>query len=327
MPACSLLYNCHWGRVLTFVALLVLRQFRQLPPAFILFCLFHGRSHTSISVFSFRSDFSPSSFHLLGQTNSEYIQNICHRHFWTTCSQTNCRPQLLSNIFFQDSISFDKQSRCSRLLFTLPWWQLFCAALALELPPQVPHLSSPLQLLSQMNLLARPTLLLSHSKVASPTAPSLVSQTLVVKAYPSLSASQASLTPLNKEVHSVRFLCCNIELWLTCLAVYHIHQFQVPADGNCTGTGGHLDPTNRGEVNTYFASLTSLRLANLLLLIRHLLVTRVNLQPAKSEISLASMARSTRIHSMPPTSTSLSPRTRHPLLSLATSPSPSILPT
>lgn len=29
--------------------------------------------------------------------------------------------------------------------------------------------------------------------------------------------------------------------------VYHIHQSAVPADGNCTGTGAHLDPENFGE--------------------------------------------------------------------------------
>ncbi|KAK5115110.1 hypothetical protein LTR62_001807 [Meristemomyces frigidus] len=29
--------------------------------------------------------------------------------------------------------------------------------------------------------------------------------------------------------------------------VYHIHAFPVPADGNCTATIGHLDPTDRGE--------------------------------------------------------------------------------
>ncbi|KAJ4292405.1 Cell surface superoxide dismutase [Cu-Zn] 4 [Kalmusia sp. IMI 367209] len=29
---------------------------------------------------------------------------------------------------------------------------------------------------------------------------------------------------------------------------YHIHALPVPADGNCTGTLGHLDPTNRGEL-------------------------------------------------------------------------------
>lgn len=29
-------------------------------------------------------------------------------------------------------------------------------------------------------------------------------------------------------------------------AAYHIHQFPVPADGNCTGTGAHLDPYLRG---------------------------------------------------------------------------------
>jgi hypothetical protein len=30
-------------------------------------------------------------------------------------------------------------------------------------------------------------------------------------------------------------------------AVYHIHALAVPADGNCTSTMGHLDPTDRGE--------------------------------------------------------------------------------
>ena len=29
--------------------------------------------------------------------------------------------------------------------------------------------------------------------------------------------------------------------------IYHIHQSPVPANGNCTGTGPHLDPENRGE--------------------------------------------------------------------------------
>ena len=31
--------------------------------------------------------------------------------------------------------------------------------------------------------------------------------------------------------------------------VYHIHQFPVPADGNCTATVAHLDPTQRGELH------------------------------------------------------------------------------
>ncbi|MCJ1474616.1 hypothetical protein MMC13_003276 [Lambiella insularis] len=30
--------------------------------------------------------------------------------------------------------------------------------------------------------------------------------------------------------------------------VYHIHELPVPSDGNCTGTMGHLDPTQRGEL-------------------------------------------------------------------------------
>jgi hypothetical protein len=30
--------------------------------------------------------------------------------------------------------------------------------------------------------------------------------------------------------------------------VYHIHEKPVPADGNCTGAGAHLDPYKRGEV-------------------------------------------------------------------------------
>lgn len=29
--------------------------------------------------------------------------------------------------------------------------------------------------------------------------------------------------------------------------VYHIHALAVPADGNCSATMGHLDPTDRGE--------------------------------------------------------------------------------
>ncbi|TID19031.1 Cu/Zn superoxide dismutase-like protein [Venturia nashicola] len=29
--------------------------------------------------------------------------------------------------------------------------------------------------------------------------------------------------------------------------LYHIHEKAVPSDGNCTGTGAHLDPTARGE--------------------------------------------------------------------------------
>ncbi|KAE9965759.1 hypothetical protein BLS_007416 [Venturia inaequalis] len=29
--------------------------------------------------------------------------------------------------------------------------------------------------------------------------------------------------------------------------LYHIHERAVPSDGNCTGTGAHLDPTARGE--------------------------------------------------------------------------------
>ncbi|KAF2103517.1 Cu,Zn superoxide dismutase-like protein [Rhizodiscina lignyota] len=31
--------------------------------------------------------------------------------------------------------------------------------------------------------------------------------------------------------------------------VYHVHAMPVPADGNCTATLGHLDPTNRGELH------------------------------------------------------------------------------
>jgi hypothetical protein len=33
--------------------------------------------------------------------------------------------------------------------------------------------------------------------------------------------------------------------------VYHLHAFPVPADGNCTGTLGHVDPFIRGEVSTF----------------------------------------------------------------------------
>jgi len=32
--------------------------------------------------------------------------------------------------------------------------------------------------------------------------------------------------------------------------VYHIHEAAVPSDGNCTGTGAHLDPTDRGELHS-----------------------------------------------------------------------------
>lgn len=35
---------------------------------------------------------------------------------------------------------------------------------------------------------------------------------------------------------------------LTNLIVYHLHAFPVPADGNCNGTLGHVDPFIRGEV-------------------------------------------------------------------------------
>ncbi|KAI9743059.1 MAG: hypothetical protein M1818_003354 [Claussenomyces sp. TS43310] len=31
--------------------------------------------------------------------------------------------------------------------------------------------------------------------------------------------------------------------------VYHVHAMPVPADGNCSGTLGHLDPTDRGELH------------------------------------------------------------------------------
>ena len=34
-----------------------------------------------------------------------------------------------------------------------------------------------------------------------------------------------------------------------CIVVYHIHTLPVPADGNCTATMGHLDPTDRGELH------------------------------------------------------------------------------
>ena len=35
---------------------------------------------------------------------------------------------------------------------------------------------------------------------------------------------------------------------------YHIHAKPVPTDGNCTGTGAHLDPYNRGEITACDAS-------------------------------------------------------------------------
>lgn len=31
--------------------------------------------------------------------------------------------------------------------------------------------------------------------------------------------------------------------------VYHVHALPVPANGNCSATMGHLDPTDRGEVH------------------------------------------------------------------------------
>ncbi|KAF1960401.1 hypothetical protein CC80DRAFT_489564 [Byssothecium circinans] len=33
--------------------------------------------------------------------------------------------------------------------------------------------------------------------------------------------------------------------------IYHIHAAAVPADGNCTATGGHLDPMQAGTASTY----------------------------------------------------------------------------
>ena len=35
----------------------------------------------------------------------------------------------------------------------------------------------------------------------------------------------------------------------SCALVYHIHQMPVPADGNCSATMAHLDPTTRGELH------------------------------------------------------------------------------
>lgn len=35
---------------------------------------------------------------------------------------------------------------------------------------------------------------------------------------------------------------------------YHVHAKPVPTDGNCTGTGAHLDPYNRGETPVCDAS-------------------------------------------------------------------------
>jgi len=37
--------------------------------------------------------------------------------------------------------------------------------------------------------------------------------------------------------------------------LYHIHEHQVPTDGNCTATGAHLDPLVRGEIPSCDASL------------------------------------------------------------------------
>lgn len=53
---------------------------------------------------------------------------------------------------------------------------------------------------------------------------------------------------------------CDLELLqdhnvpLTRLLVYHLHTAPVPTDGNCTGTLGHIDPTQRGEVSVPLAA-------------------------------------------------------------------------
>lgn len=39
-------------------------------------------------------------------------------------------------------------------------------------------------------------------------------------------------------------------------AVYHLHAAPVPADGNCTGTLGHVDPFIRGEVSIFLFEYT-----------------------------------------------------------------------
>lgn len=36
--------------------------------------------------------------------------------------------------------------------------------------------------------------------------------------------------------------------------MYHLHEKPVPSDGNCSGTGAHLDPYKRGEVTLCDAS-------------------------------------------------------------------------
>jgi hypothetical protein len=38
-----------------------------------------------------------------------------------------------------------------------------------------------------------------------------------------------------------------IARYTDCTSAYHIHEKPVPSDGNCTGTGAHLDPYKRGE--------------------------------------------------------------------------------
>lgn len=71
--------------------------------------------------------------------------------------------------------------------------------------------------------------------------------------------------------------------------IYHIHAKAVPADGNCTATLGHLDPTDRGECKSPTRPSTpSLKLTPQ----QTTPATLPPPQPAKSAISPASTATS-----------------------------------
>lgn len=63
-----------------------------------------------------------------------------------------------------------------------------------------------------------------------------------------------NFTGVPAETYGPFGMCLGCEPNITCeqnfptdKTVYHIHGMPVPADGNCTATMGHLDPTNRGE--------------------------------------------------------------------------------
>jgi hypothetical protein len=57
-----------------------------------------------------------------------------------------------------------------------------------------------------------------------------------------------SLVSPPRVVHSVSVTAFRFYATITdALPVYHVHEKPVPTDGNCTGTGAHLDPYKRGE--------------------------------------------------------------------------------